>query len=149
MALHAVRNILNPAATDPQGHGNSAAALVRGCPVYRTVADGDITTVATNGTAILGFTAESCAAADEDIKVHLGYPGVQFKLDFDGTYVATMLGTYVEITVTSGVPTANLEESTNDCLKLIEVVDNDSARSKYTAWFELATTANQNMIEVA
>ena len=149
MALHAVRNILSGNPDVPLGHGNSAAAIVRGCAVYRTVADGDITTLLVRSAKILGFAAEAAAAADEDIKVYLGYPGMQFKLDFTGTYAVTCLGQYYDLTNTSGVPVVNFAASSYNHVKFIELVDNDSTAGVYTGWFELGETSNQNIIEVA
>ena len=61
----------------------------------------------------------------------------------------TLLGTYVDLANTSGIPVANLDASSYDHLKLIEVVDNDSTAGIYTAWFELGETSNQNIIVVA
>jgi hypothetical protein len=131
----------------PIDKGTAAAAIVKGAPVYRNVSDGKITGVATNGTKLLGFAQSTTTAADQEIDFTPCYPGVQFLLDFDGTYAITKLGTYVEITVSSGNATANLDESSNDILKLIEVDTNTSTVKR--AWFEAATTANQTMIEVA
>ena len=69
MALHAVRNVMSGMPVAPMGHGNSAAAIVKGCAVYRVVGDGDITTLSVTTAKILGFAAEAATAADEDIKV--------------------------------------------------------------------------------
>jgi hypothetical protein len=150
MALYSVRMTGNPKAVPTIRKGNSAAAIPKGAPVYRVVGDGDITVVATNGTALIGFAASASTAADEIIDYWPAYPGVEFKLDFDGTYAVTKLGVYCEITVASGVPTANLDEVTNHALRFEELVsNNDAPVGKYTGWFSVATTANQMSVEVA
>ena len=147
MALREVRNING--GDIPMLTGTVKGAYVKGCPLYRNVSDGKLTTVATNGTKIIGFLADITSADGDTASYIPCYPSIQFRMDFDGTYAITLLGTYVEITVASGVPTANLSENSNDILRLEEVVDNDSTNSVYTAWFSAADTANQWEIEVA
>jgi hypothetical protein len=142
MALHTVRNVLG--GTIPIKKGTAAAAIAQGCPVYRNVADGKMTAVATNGTKILGFAASATTAADQEIDYIPGYPGLEFLLDYSGTASITELGTYVAITVTSGAPIANCDKADADALRLEAVHDSTAA----TAWFSLADTANQTLIEV-
>ena len=147
MAVLQFRNVLG--GSIPLKKGTAAAAIIKGCPVYRDVSNGKITAVATNGVKLLGFALSASTAADQEIDYVPLFPGVEALLDFSGTYAAAKLGTYVAITVTGGVPVANLDKADADALKLEDLVTNDSAAAVYRAWCSAASTANQTVVEVA
>lgn len=146
MAVLQFRNVLG--GSIPLKKGTAAAAIARGCPVYRVAASGALAAVATNGTKLLGFAASAAAEGGELDYVPL-YPGVEALLDFSGDFAATKLGTYVALSVANDVPTANLNKADADALKLEELVADDAARGLHRAWFSATATANQTVIEVA
>lgn len=145
MALRAVRNIYGGAI--PVMSGTAKGAYVKGCPVYRNISDGKLTTMATDGTKIIGFLNEATSADGDTVHYTPCYPGIQFLLDFAGTYAITKLGTYVSLNVASGVPTADVDDAGNDSLKLEELYGTDTTSG--VAWFSAAASANQTVIEVA
>lgn len=145
MAVYKFRNVLGGAI--PLKKAAVVGAYVKGCPVYRNISDGKLTTVATNGTKLLGFLAEA-SAADGDIVAYVPMlPGIEVLMDFSDTYLITDLGTYVAITVTSGVPVADIEDKSNDILKLEELDGTLAEAGK--AWFSVAHSADQTTIETA
>jgi len=124
---------------------NASTAVQAGQLVY-LASSGLLTAVATDGVACIGWASQD-AAVNEQCKVMRLFAGVFIEMKFAGTWAAALLGTFVEITVTSGSGVVDLDNATNHLLKIEQLLSNTSADKRVLV--SLAATANQNIIEPA
>lgn len=148
MAIHAIRSVFGNVPAPRKA--TSAAAIVKGCLVNINT-DGLLeanTTSDANPEKTVGVAISPATAASQEVDYIPLYPGIQFKCDFSGTFATTdHRGKNFGVTITSGVPTVDLTDTTNDTVKFIELDGTTTVNGK--AWFELAYLASQNTIEVA
>lgn len=148
MAVYTYRNV-NGGSIPIRKALASAAAIVKGCPVFFN-SDGLLAACTTDITTIAGW-ALSATAGSEVVDFVPCYPGIQALIGFTGaTYAVTShLGKYFALTVTSGVAVVDINDASNDSLKVIELEGTDTAADSGKVWVEAAHSADQNVIEVA